>query len=78
MIEHLGSVVVADVRRADTFALARYPNVLVKVPGLGEFARRRQPVATPDPWQRPIPDLLPQAYRAFGPERMMWGSDRGR
>lgn len=55
-------------------ALSRFPNTLIKIHGLGEFARRAMPVS-PDPFERPIPPLLELAYAAFGPRRMMWGSD---
>jgi L-fuconolactonase len=33
------------------------------------------PVAEPFPFETPIPPLLELAYVAFGPDRMMWGSD---
>ena len=29
----------------------------------------------PFPFERPVPPLLEEAYAAFGPHRMMWGSD---
>jgi L-fuconolactonase len=64
------------VQRERAFALARFPNASIKVPGLGEFARRALPVAQGDfPFVQPIPDYLEQARVAFGPSRMMWGSD---
>jgi L-fuconolactonase len=56
-------------------ALARYPNLYVKVPGLGEFCRRAMPVREPFMFEQPIPALLPRFYDAFGPSRLMWGSD---
>jgi L-fuconolactonase len=56
-------------------SLARFPNVLVKVTGLGEFAQRALPVRYPFPFEEPIPSNLEAAYAAFGPGRMMWGSD---
>jgi len=55
--------------------LARFPNVYVKVTGLGEFAQRARPVRRPFPFEEPIPANLSDAYVAFGPRRMMWGSD---
>jgi L-fuconolactonase len=58
-----------------TLALARFPNVYVKVPGLGEFCRRAIPVTAPFPFVRPIPALLPRFVDAFGASRLMWGSD---
>jgi L-fuconolactonase len=57
------------------FALARFPNTSIKIPGLGEFCPRAMPVTEPFPFIQPIPPYLPQAYAAFGPQRMMWGSD---
>ncbi len=81
VIEHLGSLNQPDgeappypVRRK-VFGLARFPNVYMKVHGLGEFARRRLPVAGPFPFETPLPPLLELAYQAFGPSRLMWGSD---
>lgn len=54
--------------------LARYPNTTIKIHGLGEFAKRQMP-ATAFPFEQPIPPFLQMAYDAFGPARMMWGSD---
>ena len=56
-------------------ALARFPNVYVKVPGLGEFCERAMPVTDPFPFLEPIPPILDQFYDAFGADRLMWGSD---
>jgi L-fuconolactonase len=80
-IEHLGSGGYASDHatdpnaRARFFALARYPNVYVKVPGLGEFAKRILPPVTGFPFERPIPPIIDMAFDSFGPGRMMWGSD---
>jgi L-fuconolactonase len=79
VIEHLGGYnhpgtdSLEDRRKV--FDLARFPNVYVKVHGLGEFCNRRLPVAEPFPFETPIPPFLDTAYEAFGPHRMMWGSD---
>jgi L-fuconolactonase len=81
VIEHLGSVnhpvsdLSAEEARRKVFGLARYPNTSIKIHGLGEFSRRALPVKEPFPFVEPIPDLLEEVYRAFGPTRMMWGSD---
>ncbi len=80
VIEHLGgsSPDLDDESRAlreRAFALARFPNTYIKIPGLGEFVRRALPVTQPFPFVPPIPDYLAQVYRAFGARRMMWGSD---
>lgn len=81
VIEHLGSVNHPtgnpdenEIRRK-VFALSRFPNTYIKVPGLGEFSQRAMPVVEPFPFKQPIPPLLAQVYDAFGPRRMMWGSD---
>lgn len=81
VIEHLGSVSRPDADEARAalrervFALARFPNLLIKIPGLGEFCRRAVPVREPFPFAEPIPPLLDLALDTFGPSRMMWGSD---
>jgi L-fuconolactonase len=80
VLEHLGTTgqVTGDEQHAmceRIFALARYPNVYMKVPGLGEIARRALPVREPFPFITPVPSLLDAAYAAFGPHRLMWGSD---
>lgn len=81
VIEHLGSVSSPDpddaarATRERVFALSRYPNTRIKIPGLGEFCRRALPVTQPFPFATPLPDYLSQVYRTFGPRRMMWGSD---
>jgi L-fuconolactonase len=59
----------------DVWSLARFPNVYAKVTGLGEFATRAAPVKAPFPFDDPIPNNLDRAYAAFGPNRLMWGSD---
>lgn len=80
VIEHLGSINRPDddkqheVRRK-VFALSRLPNAYIKLHGLGEFAPRAMPATEPSPFVQPIPPLLQDAYDAFGPARMMWGSD---
>ncbi|MBM3942959.1 MAG: amidohydrolase [SAR202 cluster bacterium] len=55
-------------------ALAQYPNTYMKVPGLGEFCPRPQPMIQPAPFTE-IPGLIEMALEAFGPQRLMWGSD---
>lgn len=81
VIEHLGSVnhPVADLSleeaRRQVFDLARFPNAYIKIHGLGEFSQRALPVKEPFPFVEPIPSLLDEAVAAFGPSRVMWGSD---
>jgi L-fuconolactonase len=81
ILEHLGSLNHPDGKpppyelRRKVFSLARFSNVYIKVHGLGEFCTRTMPVAAPFPFEMPIPPMLEMAYEAFGPQRMMWGSD---
>ena len=42
--------------------------------GLGEFCVRPSPLAAQFGFEE-IPPLMEMAYEAFGPRRMMWGSD---
>ena len=80
VVEHLGSVNHpvdggTEGMRRKVFGLARFPNVSMKIHGLGEFSRRALPVAEPFPFETPIPPLFDAVYDAFGPTRLMWGSD---
>ena len=80
IIEHLGSIKAGDDEsthplRDKIFALARYPNVTMKIHGLGEFCTRNMPVTAPFPFDPAGLPLLQRAYDAFGPQRLMWGSD---
>jgi L-fuconolactonase len=81
VIEHLGAHNAPDddtpslEQRRAIFALSRYGNVRIKFHGLGEFTPKAMPVRKPWPFVDPVPPLLELAYEAFGPRRMMWGSD---
>jgi L-fuconolactonase len=81
VIEHLGTCKVPHTDnahhalQAEVFDLARFPNIYMKVSGLGEFCERAGPPYGAFPFQRPIPRLLPLAYQTFGPSRLIWGSD---
>jgi L-fuconolactonase len=84
VLEHLGAPASPtrpdrdDTERAlrqQVLALARFPNCCIKITGLGEFVQRALPVTELFPFVEPIPPLLTQVYDAFGPARMMWGSD---
>jgi L-fuconolactonase len=72
IIEHLGGVgpdaepPYADFKRI--LELARYANTYMKIHGMGEICHAPFPYAT-------IPPFVEMAYDAFGPQRMMWGSD---
>ena len=78
IIEHLAGVGAgaqppyATYRRA--LALAKYPNTYIKVPGLGEISERPAVLAAKFGFDR-TPPLYEMALDAFGPSRMMWGSD---
>lgn len=79
VLEHLGGSgrpAATDAEaRLRVFETARYPNVYLKVPGLGELAPR--PAALPLPGTALAADvaILDEALERFGPERLMWGSD---
>jgi L-fuconolactonase len=81
ILEHLGSVNTPDgeappyPQRQQVFALARHAHVYIKVHGLGEICPRPLPYTQPFPLARANLALLNMAYDAFGPARMMWGSD---
>ncbi len=79
VIEHLGSDVPVGTgppaRTRAAFSLARFPNVYMKTPGLGEICPRVMPPTSPFPFERPVPGLFTAAVAAFGPNRLMWGSD---
>lgn len=72
VLEHLGGVghgaqpPYAEFQQM--LALARYPNLTIKLPGFGEFCTLPHPFAH-------IPPLVEMTLEAFGPQRMMWGSD---
>jgi predicted TIM-barrel fold metal-dependent hydrolase len=55
----------------ELLALARHPNVAVKPSALPCYTRERYPFSGLHPYLRRV-------YDAFGPERMLWGSDYSR
>ncbi|PCI18964.1 MAG: hypothetical protein COB68_06425 [SAR202 cluster bacterium] len=61
-----------DYKKALT--LARFSNTYIKFGGLGEFCVRPIPLAAQFDFTE-VPPLMEMAYEAFGPKRMMWGSD---
>lgn len=79
VIEHLGSDVPVGAgppaRTRAAFGLARFLNIYMKIPGLGEISPRAMPPSSPFPFERPVPGLFKAAVAAFGPNRLMWGSD---
>jgi L-fuconolactonase len=81
VIEHMASLKAAGGQLPDAglidriFSLVRYPNLYMKIHGLGEICTRNLPVTEPFPFDRTGIALLRRAYDAFGAERLMWGSD---
>ena len=81
VIEHLGGRNAPDAtdalraQRHAVFGLARFPNAYLKIHGLGEFATRTPDRTAPEQFERPIPTYLGEALSAFGPQRLLWGSD---
>lgn len=81
VIEHLGGFNVPDEEkepyptRSKVFALSRYPNAYIKIHGFGEFVPRQVPFPEPRPFGANLPRLFDMVYEAFGPDRIMWGSD---
>ena len=73
VLEHLGGTSTPDQAiacvqaRMKIHELARYPNVYIKMTGLGELIPRGQ--------FSQKPQSLINAFKTFGAERMMWGSD---
>ncbi|MFC2001974.1 amidohydrolase family protein [Chloroflexota bacterium] len=78
IIEHLGHARPDELPPYDDYrkvlALAEYPNTYIKVGGLGEICDRPLPFRQPMPFAK-VPPFIQMAYEAFGPNRMMWGSD---
>lgn len=72
VIEHLGGVKADAAPPYEEYrrilALAQRPNTYMKLPGFGEFCRLPHPFAEVPPFAR-------MALEAFGPQRLMWGSD---
>jgi L-fuconolactonase len=56
--------------------LAKWPNITIKIPGLGEIVKRplRFPAAAVFPFSK-VPPLFDWVKEAFGAKRMMWGSN---
>jgi L-fuconolactonase len=77
VIEHLAGVGFGDPPYTDYMSAlecAQRPNTTIKIPGLGEIAKRPSPLL-PNFRFDDIPPLFEMAYEAFGADRMMWGSD---
>lgn len=80
VIEHLGHPEVDQPPPYEGFkkvlALAKLPNTYIKVGGLNEICKRPNPFP-PEPFYKThgIPPFVKMVYDAFGPKRMMWGSN---
>ena len=81
VIEHLGHAGQPDRETSPPFTdyskvlgLASYSNTFMKVPGLGEICPRPVPLRQPVVFQD-VPPVIEMAIEAFGPKRLMWGSD---
>ena len=75
VLEHLGGLGRPDAgdvakAKAPVLALARFADVRLKLPGLGQLLPR--PALEPPP--REVP-LIDEVIAAFGAERVMWASD---
>jgi L-fuconolactonase len=72
VLEHLCGAGTREQPPYDTYRealrLADHANITLKLPGFGEFCRLPHPFAE-------VPPLADMALEAFGPRRMMWGSD---
>ena len=79
VIEHLGHPKLDGLSLYETYrkvlALAKFPNIYIKVPGLGEICKRPHPFQQPFYSVHGVPPLIKMVYEAFGPKRMMWGSN---
>jgi len=82
VLEHLGGLARPDAGdisavSGGVLALARWPNVQIKLPGLGQIAPRKPDL---DGDELPlrldgVDELLRRVIDAFGADRIMWGSD---
>ena len=55
--------------------LSQFPNVYIKVGGLGEICRRPFPFHDPFYAVEGVPAYIKMVYESFGPARMMWSSN---
>ncbi len=71
-IDHLGRIgavgPIPDKEVANLCALAKYPKVRVKVSAFYALGKKRAP-------HLDLASFIRQVYDAFGPKRLMWGSD---
>lgn len=79
VLEHLGggsrAGETSPEERRRVFDVARFPNVYLKVPGLGELVERPRPLPEQGAALEQRVRELDEAIERFGPERLMWASD---
>ena len=81
VLEHLGGWARPDCEHSEATreaigALARFPNLYLKVPGLGQLAARQQRFpATGRPLPLEAGAVVLNLLERFGASRLMWGSD---
>ncbi|MBI2872461.1 MAG: amidohydrolase [Chloroflexi bacterium] len=79
IVEHLGFVGRGGKPPFTTYrkilALSKYPNVYMKVPGLGEIMARPIPARDPTFDLSKAPPFIDMAIEAFGANRLMIGTD---
>lgn len=82
-VEHMGAAAAPDADaaaaglRRRVLDLARFPNVHLKLHGVGELSPRRRGLLSPaqSPFEPATPPILREALQRFGAGRLMWGSD---
>ena len=78
VLEHLLGARQGDPAPYETFGralkLGELPNTYVKIPGLGEISARPSVLLRRFRYEEP-PPYIEMVCEAFGPRRMMWGSD---
>ncbi|MDP7196195.1 MAG: amidohydrolase family protein, partial [SAR202 cluster bacterium] len=82
ILEHLAGAIFNTENHTETsvkefeniFKLSKYPNVFIKIPGLGELMQKPD-ILTRKPAFSLNHPLLKMTLDAFGSDRMMWGSD---
>lgn len=87
VLEHLGGLARPDAGDRSAVlpalcALGQYDNIHLKLPGLGQIAPRRADMDSQEARAMPLDlkqagvlPLLGEIMAAFGPKRLMWGSD---
>ena len=76
IIEHLGGIGLKGTKEnfKRFLEIAQYPNIYIKLPGLGEIIERPK-ILKPEFSFEEKSDLFALTLEAFGSNRMMWGSD---